>query len=361
MHRRFPFRYLEPTFFSGLLDDPVLYLHLRPTGRALLIDCGQIQHLAKRVLRSVEALFVSHAHMDHFMGFDTFVRNNHVSPRTFEIYGPPGIAGKIAGKLAGYDWNLTEPSWCTLRVHEVFPDRTASSVLPGAEGFPCRPIGEEPRRDRIIHSDQYVTVEAELCDHKIPSLVFKVTERPSFCIDEGKLERAGLVRGDWLRELKKRFHGGFLDAEPLKVPRRQGETVEEEEVAELRALYGTISGEATPAAVGYVTDIGFGEENVAKVLSLMAGVTLLVCECSFLAAERDKARLSCHLCTADLNFLMERLRPTFVLPMHLSKSYLGRSRLLYEELEAPPGVSILRLPEHVAPRPLLPTEVPGFF
>ena len=75
--RRFPFRYLLPTFFSGLLDDPVLYLQFRPTGKALLLDCGQVQHLAKRVLRSVTALFISHAHMDHFMGLDTFIRNNH--------------------------------------------------------------------------------------------------------------------------------------------------------------------------------------------------------------------------------------------------------------------------------------------
>src|SRR5512144_607024 len=147
MRPRSPFRYLKPTFFSGLLDDPVLYLFLRPSGRGLLFDCGQIHHLAKRVLKSVDALFISHAHMDHFMGIDTFIRNNHVSPRTIDLYGPPGIAGKTARKLAGYDWNLCEPGWCALRVHEVFPDRTATFFLPGADGFPCRLIDEFPRRD----------------------------------------------------------------------------------------------------------------------------------------------------------------------------------------------------------------------
>ncbi|MCM2360015.1 MAG: MBL fold metallo-hydrolase [Geobacteraceae bacterium] len=358
MRSRFPFRYLEPTFFSGLLDDPVLYLHVRPTGRACLLDCGQIHHLAKRVLRSVDALFVSHAHMDHFMGFDTFIRNNHVSPRTFDIYGPPGIAGKCAGKLAGYDWNLTEPNWCTLRVHEVFPDRIATFVLPGAEGFPCRCSGEEPRRDRTIHRSADVTVAADLCDHKIPSLIFRVSERPSFRVDEGKLARAGLVRGEWLRTMQKSFNGGLFGREPLKVLRRREETVAEEEVTELRGLYQLIRSDQPPAAIGYVTDIGAGSENLAKVVSLMEGVTLLVCECSFLAAEREKARTSRHLCTDDLNRLMERLRPPFVLPMHLSKSYLGESRRLYQELAPPPGVTILRLPEHLAPRPLLASEVP---
>ena len=90
----------------------------------------------------------------------------------------------------------------------------------------------------------------------------------------------------------------------------------------------------------------------------MEGVTLLVCECSFLAEEREKARISRHLCTTDLNYLMERLRPPYVLPMHLSKSYSACTETLYEELHAPPGVTIVRLPEHVAPRPLMACEVP---
>ena len=34
------FRYLQPSFFAGLLDDPVLYIQVRPTGRGLLFDCG---------------------------------------------------------------------------------------------------------------------------------------------------------------------------------------------------------------------------------------------------------------------------------------------------------------------------------
>ncbi len=52
---------------------------------------GQLHHLAKRVLKSINALFISHAHMDHFMGVDTFIRHNHVSPKTVDIFGPPAI------------------------------------------------------------------------------------------------------------------------------------------------------------------------------------------------------------------------------------------------------------------------------
>jgi len=115
---RLPFRYLEPTFYAGLLDDPLLYLRQRPSGRGLLFDCGQLHQVAKRVLRSLEAVFISHAHMDHFMGVDTLVRSIHVAPRCVSLYGPPGITRRLAAKLAGYDWNLCEPWWGSLLVHE---------------------------------------------------------------------------------------------------------------------------------------------------------------------------------------------------------------------------------------------------
>jgi ribonuclease Z len=105
-----------------------------------------------------------------------------------------------------------------------------------------------------------------------------------------------------------------------------------------------------------VTDIGFTGENLDRVLSLCADATLLVCECSFLAEDLDKARISSHLCTWDVNFLLDRLRPPFFLPMHLSKSYIHDWERLYRELDMPPGVTLLRLPKYLTPRPLLTYE-----
>ncbi len=359
--KRRPFRNLEPTFFAGLLDDPLLLVRVRPLRESYLFDCGRVHHLAKRVLKSVSTLFISHAHMDHFMGIDTFIRANHVSPRTFDIFGPPGIAGKLTGKFGGYDWNLVEPGWGTFRAHEVHPDRIATFLFPGPEGFPCRCTEEAPRIDNVIYRNQYLDVKAELCDHRIPALIFRVTEQPGFMVDEARVGQLGLVRGEWLRELKKCFYAGTLGEGPLLVLRRRGEVVSEEPVEDPGALYAAIRGNDAAAGIGYVTDISASRENLEKVEALMAGVTLLVCECAFLAKDRDKALISSHFSTADLNRLVDRLRPRFVLPMHFSRSYSGRTGLLYEELEMPQGVTLLRLPEHLTPRPLLAGEATKLF
>lgn len=357
MTPRLPFRYLEPTFFAGQLDDPVLLVRVRPQGRNLLVDCGQIHHLAKRVLKGVEAIFVSHAHMDHFMGIDTFIRHNHVSPRTFDIFGPPGLAGRMAHKLAGYDWNLTEDYWCNFRVHEVHPATSEHWELIGADGFPCRFTGRTVRPDRVIYQGDYLRVEAELCDHKIPTLAFRLTEREAFAVDVEKLRQAGLVPGPWLRELKRRFCHNELTAGPLRVLRQAAGGAWTEYIANPATLFAEIRRPIAPASIGYLTDVGFTLENRQKIHSLLRGVTLLVCECSYLAAERDKARISFHLCSSDLNELVRDLQPACLLPMHLSKSYVGRGARLYEELDLPAGVTLIRLPEHLTPRPLLPAEI----
>jgi ribonuclease Z len=356
MGPRIPFRTVEPAFFAGLLDDPVLLLNIRPTGRGVLIDCGRVHHLAKRVMKSIDVLFVTHAHMDHFMGIDTVIRHNHVSPRTLELFGPPGMAEKMTAKFSSYDWNLTEQYWCSFRVHEVHQDFIATFLFPGPEGFPCRPEGKQPRLDKVIYRNGFLQVEADLCDHKIPVLIFRITERPSFLIDVEKMMREGFVGGPWLRQLKKRFYHGGLSGEPLTVLRVRDGRVAEEAVKDVVQLYKRIRKEQPPSSIGYVTDIGFTEENLDRVFTLFRDVTLLVCECSFLAVDRDKARVSSHLCTSDVNFLLARLRPPFFLPMHLSKSYIHDYERIYEELEIPGDVTLLRLPKYLTPRPLLTYE-----
>lgn len=354
---RLPFRTFEPTFYSGLLDDPVLLLHLRPLGRSLLFDCGQIHHLAKRVVKSVDALFITHPHMDHFMGVDYFVRQVHVSPRTIELYGPPGISKRLAAKLASYEWNLTETWWCTFIVHEIFPDHIQVFELSGAEGFPLRFGEERERKSAAILETRHVRVEAEECDHRIPCMIYRATEPDSFLVEDEKIDLAGYVKGKWLRELKKWYYAGRWN-EKLPVPARQQDGTEEIREIDAGTLYTQIRKERAPASVGYMTDVGFTKENIDRITKLMTGLTLLVCECTFLATEKEKARLSHHLCTDDLNRLLSRLRPQYVIPMHLSKSYQTDTSRIYQEIEPPPGTQVLRIPDHVTPRPIIPAEVP---
>ena len=351
-----PFRYLEPTFFAGLFDDPLLLVRARPSGRALLFDCGKMHQLAKRVYTSIDAVFISHAHMDHFMGMDSVIRHSHASPRTVDIFGPPGISGRMAHKFACYDWNLAEQFWGNFRVGEVSDSQVVSTLYRGPEGFAPRPDGV---RSGDIYSSRYLAVQGALCEHGIPVLAFRVTEGEAFVLDEERMAQAGVVKGEWLKALEKLFHTGVLDGSPIVFPGRVGDDIKERREPDAGVLYRQIMKREAPGSIGYVTDIGFTPENLERLTGLLSGVTLLVCECAFLAAEETKARRSRHLCTSDLNVILDRLRPRYVLPMHFSKSYQGGSSdLLYREIEPPAGVTVLRIPARLTPRPIMASEVP---
>jgi len=347
------FRYLEPRFCAGLLDDPLLLVRILPNGRSLLFDCGQLHHLAKRVLGSVDLIFISHAHMDHFMGLDQLIRQVHVCPRTLDVFGPPGISAKLEHKLKSYDWNLAEAHYCRFRVTEVHRGRLLRFLLPGAEGFTCRFLSQEPRQDGLIHSDAFLRVEARLCDHLIPSLAFRLTERKSFAIDAAKLREQGLVPGGWLEALKDQFWKGRMGKEPLRVQAEAGLL----RVEDTARLFEAIRLERPCASLGYATDLGFTPENIRILEELMRGVDLLLCECTFLVQDRAKARKSYHLCTEDLNELAAHLAPRALLPMHLSKSYLNCAGRIYSELRLPRGTRLIRIAERITPRPLLLQEI----
>ncbi len=190
-------------------------------------------------------------------------------------------------------------------------------------------------------------------------MIYRIDERPAFAIDEKKLVGAGLVRGDWLRELNSRYNRGLLGDRPIRVLKSVSGEATEVEIAHDGELYAAICAEQKPISIGYLTDVGWDKSNRKVISALFSGVTMLICECTYAAEDIDKARASFHLCTRDVNEIMADIRPEFVLPLHLSKSYIGDTERILSELEPPDTTTLLRLPDHIAPRPLLPDEIPA--
>ncbi|MCW8860016.1 MAG: MBL fold metallo-hydrolase [Deltaproteobacteria bacterium] len=357
MKPKFPFRNLVPTFFAGLLDDPILLIRSRPDGRHLLFDCGQVHHLAKRTFTHLDAIFISHAHMDHWMGIDSVIRQLIASERTVNIFGPPGLSDRMEHKLSGYDWNLVEDYWCSFHVHEIHQEKIESSIFPGPQGFRRQPGEVLSRNNLNIHQTPYLQVQAETCDHQIASLIFRINESPAYSIDRQKLESLGLVPGPWLGELKKRYLAGKGDSKPLEVLSLQAGGIRPVWIENVAELLEQLIVSRPQRSIGYISDVNFSQENRETILRFMAGVDLLFCECTFLTADKNRARDSDHLCCEDVNHLLKELRPAYFLPMHLSRSYSRRSSELYHELKPPPETRILRIPLQITPRPLLAEEI----
>ncbi len=90
---------MKPSFQTKLLnspfDDPGLYARILREGRALLFDLGFTTSLSTRDILKISDIFVSHAHVDHFIGFDHVLRLHLKKESPLRLYGPEGFIDRV--------------------------------------------------------------------------------------------------------------------------------------------------------------------------------------------------------------------------------------------------------------------------
>ena len=101
---------MRPSFTPRLINnpfsDPGMFVPFLFEKRALMFDLGDLHALSPKDLLKVTHVFVTHSHMDHFIGFDILLRPFLGREKRLHLYGPPGFLNNVEGRLAGYTWNL---------------------------------------------------------------------------------------------------------------------------------------------------------------------------------------------------------------------------------------------------------------
>src|SRR5215475_13821132 len=166
---------MNPAFTARLVNgpfgDPGLYIHLRWEGRALLFDLGQNEAFPSAELLRVTHVFVSHCHIDHFIGFDRLLRVFLARDKKLHLFGPPGIIDCVAGKLRGYTWNLVDNYGFALEVSEVALDGIRRVLFPAPTGFQPEELPALPFTGSLLDEPAFSVRTAHL-DHRIYSLGF---------------------------------------------------------------------------------------------------------------------------------------------------------------------------------------------
>jgi ribonuclease Z len=315
----------RPRLLNGQTGDPALLVSLRWQGRALLVDLGRIDRTPAAVMLPIEAVFVSHAHMDHFMGFDQLLRLFLARDATLRLYGPEGIADCVAGKLAGYTWNLTDEYAFTIEVTEIGRELRTWRFA-ARRRFARESLGTPRPFTGVVFSDPVVTVEAALLDHRIVSIAYAIRERMHLNVRPDALEAAGFVPGPWLNRLKQAIRAGAPDDTPIDVP-----SGDRRPLGELRRTLLTV----TPGQkIAYVVDTLFSPANAAAIIRLVDGADLFFCESPFLEEDLEQAARRYHLTARQAGALARAARVKRLQVFHFSPRYEGRYGELVAEAQA---------------------------
>jgi len=314
---------MKPAFLPRLVNhpfgDPGLLVELRHSGRAVLFDLGRIDRQAAASLFKIAHVFVSHTHMDHFIGFDHLLRLFLSRDCRLDLYGPPGFIDNVRGKLAGYTWNLVGSYPFQIDVHEVGFDHIESLSLPARTAFQPGERTRRPFTGILYECDEWLVRGAHL-DHRIPCLGFALEEKTRLNVRPERLIELGIPAGRWLNELKKAVREKQPDDTPIRATWREGGATQTAAFA-LGELRDKLLVETRGQKLAYVVDTLFNRDNLERIRKLAGGADVFYCESLFLDADRDQATKRYHLTARQAGTLARAAAVTRLETFHFSPRY----------------------------------------
>jgi ribonuclease Z len=325
----------HPVLVNGPFGDPATYVDFLFEKRAMLFDLGDIHGLAPRKILRLSDVFVSHAHMDHFMGFDWLVRICLGRERTLRLFGPAGFLAQVEHRLAGYTWNLVEnyDTDFTLDVTEVLSDAEARQARFCCKGaFRREGERELALAGGVLLDDEVFQVRCAILDHKTPCLGFALEERRHVNVWKTRLSELGLPTGPWLQDLKRAVFAGRPDDTPCRAWWRDHEGLHEV-VTPLGTLKEKVLRIGPGQKFAYVTDVLYHPENAARIVELVRGADILFIETAFATEHSERAGAKYHLTAHQAGTLARLAGVRSLVPFHFSPLYHDGGDVLRAELE----------------------------
>ncbi|MGE0518069.1 MAG: ribonuclease Z [Candidatus Binatia bacterium] len=308
-----------PKLVNPPFGDPGLYVGLRHQGRAVLFDLGRLDRLPAAALLKLTHVFVSHTHMDHFVGFDHLLRMFLARDAHLDVFGPPGIIANVRGKLAGYTWNLIESYPFRLTVHEVGAQRIEAVHLPARTAFAPEPQPSRAFEATLVDAGQYAVTAVHL-DHRIPCLGFALTEKTRLNVRPERLVELGVPPGPWLNELKEAVRAERPADTPIVASWREDNAVQTRTFA-LGDLRESLLVDTRGQKIAYVVDTLFSRDNLERISRLARGADIFYCESLFLDADRDQATRRYHLTARQAGTLARAAGVARLETFHFSSRY----------------------------------------
>ena len=320
----------HPRLINGPFDDPGLYIPFLFQQRAMIFDLGDSTCLSARDLLKISQAFITHTHMDHFIGFDRLLRTVLGREKTLALFGPAGFIKNVEGKLAGYAWNLVGNYNYPLNL-EITEVNSQSAVY---RRYRCRDqfiaVDESVEKpfNGVLYEEPALTVTAAILDHGIPCLGLAIKEHFHVNILKDGLKKLGLEPGPWLADFKQALYSRSDPETKIKLRFGPGEKARHYRLGELAAEIALI----TPGQkISYITDVAYNQSNSEQIVALVKESDHLFIEAAFLDTHKDIAAEKNHLTARQAGELAALARVKQFTVFHFSPRYTGEEQRLREE------------------------------
>ncbi|MCP3374212.1 ribonuclease Z [Bradyrhizobium cajani] len=322
----------HPSLVNGRYGDPTVYVETLFEKRSLLFDIGEIASLSPRRIRRIDQVFVSHAHLDHFVGFDHLLRLLVGHEKSVQLFGPSGFAERVFHKLQAYRWNLVEKYPCDL-VFDVSElgatDSISTTRFRMRKAFAAEAPVSRKTFAGVLCDEPTHRVSAAILEHGTPCLAFALQEAAHVNVWKNRLLERGLPVGSWLHSLKKAVVERRADDHLIRID----EAAPSDRLVPLESLRDLLTVTAGQK-IAYVTDAADTPANRAAIAALIQNADILFIEATFAGADAALARERAHLTTTAAGEIARQANVRRVEPFHFSPRYAGEPERMLAEVMA---------------------------
>jgi ribonuclease Z len=312
----------ELRLVNGSTGDPVLFIDYPGKDDAFLFDSGELGGLDLKRLADLEAVFITHHHIDHFVGFDRIIRANLDRDKDLHIYGPVGTIPRLYARIKSYEIQHFAFQKVRFHVHELLPPgRQRLAILECSKKFPEPEVAETAWKEPIAYEHADVMVEAAPTDHTAPGLAYALVERTGYHPDPARLATGILRPGPWVPAVLEKLRAGEPPGTVLEIDGGR---------FTLGALEWYFA-KSRGSRVAYVTDTAWSDAVRPGLLRLANRAQRLYCDCYYAAAQIKEANRHRHMTATQAAEFAAAAKVEQLILMHFGPRYAGRYQELVDE------------------------------
>ena len=328
---------MRPSFHPRLINDPFsdpgLFIPFLFEKRALMFDLGDVSALSPKDLLKISHIFITHTHIDHFIGLDTLIRIFLGRNKALHLFGPPRFLEQLEGKLSGYTWNLVSNYTNDFKIiaHEVHPDTVFTNTYACRDRFVSKVKPKARLFSGTILKEPALSVKGTLLDHQIECLGLSLKENFYVNIKKAALKEMGLPMGPWLNHFKNAVYKGVDPQTDFIITwKKHGEIIREKRLA-MGYLMERIIKISAGQKITYIADALGSDENCARIIELADGSDILFIEAGFMDNDKEMAKKKYHLTAKQAGALARKAGAKQFQLFHFSPRYHGRASELERE------------------------------